>query len=176
MEIIFFLLIFFLNLEISNENCTNYDNDYFCSSTEIDEWDFRCFQTPPKTGSDYKETYQDMHYLMGYAQLKYSLDKKTCTISFITKVNSAKITNFDSNYKLLYIFGEIEKEENYIILNSETDKYPDGISISAKIVQIDNNEIFAKLELEKEYLLWDNIEIIQNETIYRNGQKGSIVE
>ena len=33
-----------------------------------------------------------------------------------------------------------------------------------------------QLELEKEYLLWDNIEIIQNETIYKNGQKGSIVE
>ena len=176
MEILFFTLIIYLNIEISNEDCTNYDNDYFCSSTELDEWDSRCFQTPTKTQSDYKETYQDMHYLIGYAQLKYSIDRKTCTITFITKVNSAKITNYDTNYKLLYTFGEIEKEDNYIILNSETDKYPHGISISAKIIQIDNNEIFAKLELEKEYLLWDNIEIIKNETIYQNGQKGSIVE
>ena len=176
MEIFFALLIIYLNIKISNEDCTTYDNDYFCASSERDEWDSRCFQTPPKTASDYKDTYQDMHYLMGYAQLKYSSDRKTCTITFITKVNSASINNYDSNYKLLYTFGEIEKEENYIILNSETDKYPDGISISAKIVQKDNNETFAKLELEKEYLLWDNIEIIQNETIYQNGQKGSIVE
>ena len=176
MEIIFVLLIIYLNREISNEDCTTYDNHYFCSNPEIDEWDSRCFQTPSKTESEYKETYQDMHYLIGYAQLKYSSDRKTCNITFITKVNSAKIINYDSNYKLLYAFGSIEKEENYIILNSEVDKYPNGISISAKIVQKYNNEIFAKLELENEYLLWDNVEIIKNETIYQNGQKGSIVE
>ena len=72
MEIFFALLIIYLNIKISNEDCTTYDKDYFCTSTEQDEWDSRCFQTPPKTGSDYKDTYQDMHYLMGYAQLKYS--------------------------------------------------------------------------------------------------------
>ncbi|MBP5469931.1 MAG: hypothetical protein J6Z11_11890 [Candidatus Riflebacteria bacterium] len=176
MDIFSFLLIIYFNIKITNEDYTTYDNDYFCSSTEKDEWDSRCFQTPTKYGNDYRETYQDMHYLMGYTQIKYSLDRKNCNITFITKVNSAKIINYDSNYKLLYTFGEIEKEDNYIILNSEVDKYPDGIAISAKIVKSDNNETFEKLELEKEYLLWDNIEIIQNETIYQNGQKGSIVE
>ena len=109
MEIIFFTLIIYLNIEISNEDCTNYDKDYFCSSIEIDEWDSRFFQSPTKTQSDYKETYQDMNYLIGYAQLKYSIDRKTFIITFITKVNSAKITNYDTNYKLLYTFGEIEK-------------------------------------------------------------------
>lgn len=64
-------LLIFLNqiIKIFLDYCSNYDEYYSCSltsiATEQNEWDKRCFQTPRKNGTDYYETYQDMHYLMG---------------------------------------------------------------------------------------------------------------
>ena len=77
----------------SKDECTNINDEYACSSldqtTYPEEYDIRSFQTPPRndTQGNYRETYQDMHYLVGYAQLKYSSDRKICTINFITRVN-----------------------------------------------------------------------------------------
>lgn len=47
--------------------------------------------------------------------------------------------------------------------------------MSIRIVNArDNNITYAKLELKEEYLIWDNPKIVQNETIYEKGKKGSI--
>ena len=153
---IFLLLI----LKILTESCQNFDNDYKCNDNvnqyEYPEsWDENCFQTPPRNDifGNYKSTYQDMHYLVGYAQQKYSSDKKSCTITFITKVNP-KLGIEGQDYKILYKFGDIEQDNNYLIINSDN-SYPEGISISARIVNNKNIEL-VKLTLENGYFLWDN--------------------
>ena len=172
---IFLLLI----LKILTEICQNFDNDYKCNDNfnqyEYPEsWDENCFQTPPRNDifGNYKSTYQDMHYLVGYAQQKYSSDKKSCTITFIIKVNP-KLGIEGQDYKILYKFGDIEQDNNYLIINSEN-SYPEGISISARIVNNKNIEL-VKLTLENEYFLWDN-PIISKDIKYENGKKGVIVE
>ena len=70
-------------------NCIHYENYYDCSRTDMNDWDNRCFQTPKPgfTGDpNYLSTYQGMHYLVGYAQLKYSNNKKYCNINFYTRI------------------------------------------------------------------------------------------
>ena len=162
----------------SKDECTNINDEYACSSldqtTYPEEYDIRSFQTPPRndTQGNYRETYQDMHYLVGYAQLKYSSDRKICTINFITRVNP-KLGEEGKDYKILYKFGEHEQESNtFTVISSMS--YPDGMSISARIIDNNENQI-AKLELEDEYFLWDNPEVEQGPE-YEKGQKGAVVE
>ena len=162
----------------SKDECTNVNDEYACSSLEQttypDSYDIRSFQTPQRndTQGNYRETYQDMHYLVGYAQLKYSSDRKICTINFITRVNP-KLGEEGKDYKILYKFGDREQESNSFTLISSM-SYPDGMSISARIIDNKENEV-AKLELEDEYFLWDNPEVEQGPE-YENGQKGAVVE
>ena len=176
--IIFFLLTGVLSEGETKEECTNLNEEYSCNlsdETEYPEsWDERSFQTPPKndTLGNYRSTYQDMHYIVGYDQLLYSSDKKVCTINFITRVNP-KLGEEGKDYKLLYTFGEKEQESNTITLTSH-DSFPDGMAISVKILDKDEKEI-AKLELEDEYFIWDNPPVNQSPE-YENGQKGAIVE
>ena len=113
-----------------------------------------------------------MHYLVGYTQLKYSSDRKICTINIITRVNP-KLGEEGKDYKILYKFGEREQERNsYTITSSKS--YPDGMNISVRIVDMNGNQL-AKLELEEEYFLWDN-PVIEQGPEYENGQKGAVVE
>ena len=113
-----------------------------------------------------------MHYLLEYAQLLYSSDKKTCSINFITKVNP-KLGTEGTDYKILYTFGKTEQEKNSYKLTSE-DSYPDGLAISAKVVDKEGKQL-AKLELEEVYFMWDNPTVNQGSQ-YEKGQKGAIVE
>jgi len=183
MKLYHLLILSYLIISVSpegetKEECTNLNEEYACNisnDTEYPEsWDERSFQTPPRddTLGNYRETYQDMHYIVGYAQLLYSTDKKVCTINFITRVNP-KLGEEGKDYKILYKFGEKEQESNTITLTSD-DSYPDGMPVSAKIVGNDGKEI-AKLELEDEYFMWDNPPVDQGPE-YENGQKGAIVE
>jgi len=170
------LLSFFI-IGVLCEDCSNLNGEYGCNGDQKEypsDWDERSFQTPPRddTLGNYRETYQDMHYLVGYAQLLYSSDKKVCTINFITRVNP-KLGTAGTDYKILYTFGTIEQESNSITLTSDN-KYPEGMPISAKIVD-NNGKQLAKLELEDEYFMWDN-PIVNQGPQYENGQKGAIVE
>ena len=116
---------------------------------------------------NWRENFQDMHYLVGYAQLKYSSDRKFCTINFITKVNP----NIN-NYKIYYKFGDREQDSNSFTVTSSK-SYLNGFPISSRI-QINGQDV-AKLELEDEFFLWDNPPLNQGSQ-YENGQKGVIVE
>ena len=177
------ILLFCLSLCVlsdgeSKEECTNINDEYSCKSlnqtTYPESYDIRSFQTPPRndTNGNYRETYQDMHYIVGYAQLKYSSDRKMCTINFITRVNP-KLGEEGKDYKIIYKFGEREQESNsYTVISSKS--FPDGMIISARIIDNNENEI-AKLELEEEYFLWDN-PIVEQGPEYENGQKGAVVE
>ena len=177
MKFIQIILLSFFIIGILCEDCSNLNGEYGCNGDQKEypsDWDERSFQTPPRddTLGNYRETYQDMHYLVGYAQLLYSSDKKVCTINFITRVNP-KLGTAGTDYKILYTFGTIEQESNSITLTSDN-KYPDGMPISAKIVD-NNGKQLAKLELEDEYFMWDN-PIVNQGPQYENGQKGAIVE
>ena len=178
MEFIHFLLILILIIGTLNEDCSNLNGEYGCNGDQTvypESWDERIFQTPPRDDieGNYRPTYQDMHYLMGYAQLKYSQDKNTCTVTFITKVNPI-LGKENENYKIFYTFGDIEQESNTITLTNEN-SFPNGMPISAKIIDRDGSYTIAKLELEDEYFMWDN-PIVNQGPQYENGQKGAIVE
>ena len=178
LKIFFFFIINIL--KSIEEECSNWDNKYKCRSNGnfriSNSWDERGFQTPPRNDiyNRYKSTYQDMHYFVGYAQLKYSSNKKNCTISFISRVNPI-LGEEGKDYYILYTFGEIEQESNIINLNSDNDKYPNGMPISARIIDKRTTAELVKLELEEEYFLWDNPKI-NSLPAYENGQKGGIVE
>ena len=172
MNLIKVFLLSVLVIGIISEDCSNLNGEYGCKGDQAaypDSWDERSFQTPPRSSDDpnYRETYQDMHYLVGYAQLKYSSDKQICTITFVTRVNPEL-----SNYQILYKFGDREQESNTFTVTSGQN-YPNGFPISARLLV--NGQDFAKLELEDEYFLWDNPAVNQPPQ-YENGQKGAIVE
>ena len=175
----FLIILIFYSLTYSiSEDCSNLNGEYGCTGENPynypGSWDERSFQTPPRddTFGHYRKTYQDMNLLVGYAQLKYTQDKNTCTINFITRVNP-KLGTKDIDYKILYTFDQTEQESNTITLHSDN-KYPDGMHISARIIDMTGFEL-ATLELEDEYFMWDNPQVNQGWQ-YENGQKGAIVE
>jgi len=171
MQKIHIIFFFILIIKVIND-CALYNYEYFCNNSphyDWNDWDNRCFQAPPKGGNEYYETYQDMHYLMGYAKIKYSSDQTHCTITFYTKINPV----LGNSIKLAYVFGDTEQESNIFELDS-SQKFPYGFNMSAKII-IDG-ETKYQLKLEEEYFLWDVPKVEKDDTIYENGQKGSIVE
>ena len=174
----FYLLILFIS-EIINDSCGVYliDNyKCFYGQNNYSDWDEYCFQTPPRNDTlhNYKESYQDMHYLVGYIQLIYSENQTECTINIITKVNP-KLGIEGIDYRLLYKFGDkMIYDNNFTLTNRQS--YPNGFSSSVRIID-NNKKQIAKLDFENEYFLWDN-KNIQNDkdNLYENGQKGVIVE
>ena len=177
MKFIQSLLLSIFVLGIIAEDCSNLNGEYGCDGDQREypaEWDERSFQTPPKddTLGNYRETYQDMHYLVGYAQLLYSSDKRVCTINFITRVNP-KLGTEGADYKILYTFDTTEQEDSSYTVTSDK-SYPNGMPISARVVDNNGNQL-AKLVLEDEYFMWDNPTVNQGPQ-YENGQKGAIVE
>ena len=108
-----------------------------------------------------------MHYIVGYAQLKYSSDRQICTITFVTRVNQEV-----GDHQIKYTFGDREQDSNTFTVTS-AQKYPEGFHLSARVIK--DGQDFAKLELEDEYFLWDNVPVNQPSQ-YENGQKGAIVE
>ena len=177
MKFIRIILLSILIIGIITEDCSNFNEEYACVGDQREypsEWDERSFQTPPKddTLGNYRDTYQDMRYLVGYSQLLYSSDKRVCTINFITRVNPILGTE-GVDYTILYTFGTTEQEDSSYTVTS-SDSFPDGMPISARIIDANGKEL-AKLELEDEYFMWDNPEVNQSSE-YENGQKGAIVE
>ena len=155
-----------------SEDCSNLNGEYGCQGDQKaypDSWDERRWQTPPRNDEHWKESYQDMHDVVGYAQLKYSSDRRICTIKFIATVNPAL-----GNYQILYKFGDREQESNsFTVTPSQTESYKDGFPISCRVLV--NGQEKAKLVLEDEYFLWDNPTVNQGSQ-YERGQKGAIVE
>ena len=161
-------------------DCGAWNEQYGCDGNNIKE-EYNFFQTPPRSDTDenYKSTYQDMHYLVGYSQLKYNEDKTSCTVNIITFINNQKLQEkLGTNYKLQYKFGNIIKDDNSYTFNiDDSDTPKNGLYISVEIIDQTDGSVFAKLEFEEEYFIWDNPTIVKdNEGVYQNGQKGAIVE
>ena len=145
MNLIKVFLLSVLVIGIISEDCSNLNGEYGCKGDQTaypDSWDERSFQTPPRSSDDpnYRETYQDMHYLVGYAQLKYSSDKQICTITFVTKVNPEL-----SNYQIIYKFGDREQESNTFTVTSGQN-YPNGFPISARLLVNGNMKTVKKVQ------------------------------
>ena len=170
MNMIKLFLLSVLFIGIISEDCSNLNGEYGCQGDQTqypESWDERSFQTPPRGAHNYRETYQDMHYIVGYAQLKYSSDRQICTITFVTRVNQEV-----GDHQIKYTFGDREQDSNTFTVTS-AQKYPEGFHLSARVIK--DGQDFAKLELEDEYFLWDNVPVNQPSQ-YENGQKGAIVE
>ena len=186
---LFIYLVIFSTFKVFflNEDCYDYVDYYICNKTDgggdpnkETNWNERCFQTPYPGGTldpKYQDSYQGMHYLVGYTQLKYSPDHNSCTLNIITRTNPRKI-NLATSHTLIYTFGGNEKYENSYVVTKENDGYPDGLKISVKIVEKNNeNNIIATLNLEDEYFIWNVPKIDNDDESYNlHGQKGAIVE
>ena len=174
------LLIFSLIHQIYLD-CGVWNEQYGCDGTNIKN-EYNYFQTPPRSDTDenYKATYQDMYYLVGYTQLKYNSEKTSCKVKVITFVNTQKLQEKLASYKMQYKFGDIIKDDDSYTFNKDDTNTPkNGLSIIVEIIDTtnENGNVFAKLELEEEYFIWDNPSIVKdNQDVYLNGQKGAIVE
>lgn len=157
------------------EECSNFNNEYPCKDNDMhdwpSDWDQRSFQTPPRGDVHYKESYQDMHLIVGYLQTRYSADKSTATLTFYTRVNEKELP---SDYRIMYTFGEIESSSNTLSI-SKAKSYPNGMKVSCKVISDSAAKIVATLELEDAYFLWDTNPVNQLPN-YENGQKGAVVE
>ena len=161
-------LILTLVLFTTCEDCSNFNNEYTCVDNQTEypaEWDERAFQTPPRNVDYWKPTYQDMHLIVGYVQTKYSEDRKTATLTFITKINTRELP---ADTEILYKFGDVEQSSNVFVVD-DTQSFPDGMKVSCRIPDI------ASLELENLYFLWDN-PVVNQPPSYEKRKKGGVVE
>ena len=182
------LCLLFSSIKNEEENCESFHHNRCTALAEThpdieeysvpEEFDDYAFQTPPRNDAlgNYLSTYQDMRYLVGYAELQYNRKQNLCTITFNTRVNPDLGTE-GIDYYILYTFGDAdEQEDNTYEVNSRDDSYPNGLSLSCRIINRKTSNEVVSLKLQDIYLLWDNVEIDLPDEYYKNGQKGSIVE
>ena len=188
-EISFIILyIIFSTIKSEEESCEafHYNSCVDLAKTHPDieeysvpeEFDDYAFQTPPRNDAlgNYLPTYQDMRYLVGYAQMEYNRKRNLCIITFNTRVNPDLGTE-GIDYYILYTFGDAdEQEDNTYEVNSRDDSYPNGLSLSCRIINRKTSSEVVSLKLQDIYLLWDNVEIDLPDEYYKSGQRGSIVE
>ena len=120
------LLLIFCLIHQIYLNCGVWNEYYGCEGYNINE-EYNYFQTPPRSDTDenYKTTYQDMHYLVGYTQLKYNADKTSCTVKIITFINTQKLEErVGTNYKIQYKFGDIITDDDTITFNKDENNTP----------------------------------------------------
>ena len=116
------------------------------------------WNTPPRGTKRWKEGFQDMNVLVGYAQLKYNEDKTQCTVFVFTK------TAVDLN--LTYEFNGEEQE-------SESKTFDSSFKNILKIkVKAKTGE---QLELEDVDFVW-NSGPLKTPKFDTKGQRGAIVE
>ena len=121
-----------------------------------DEYDIYGFQTPLRNDAlgNYESTYQDMRYLVGWAELTYNAAKTRCSIKFNTRINP-DLGIEDTDYVIYYIFGNFEEQEsNELVLNSKDDSYPNGLSASCRIVNMKTGNEAVSLQLQDIYPLF----------------------
>ena len=81
---ILFHLLIIINNQAIIDSLYSCDINQNAISSLFDE---NCFQTPPKNDilGNYKSSYQDMHYIVGYAQLKYFDNQKNVELLLLLK-------------------------------------------------------------------------------------------
>ena len=184
-------ILTFINLDNTYSNCYFYDDQYNCgSSVTEDTWDQRCFQTPTKGGTAdpvYHNTYQGMHYIVGYLRQKYSEDRTSCQLTIFTRVNLYAVSG--KNYEYVYSFENVENNANlynyyfdshqqevtYTARKSDN-LYEKGIKAFVIIREKSNKAEVARVDFEEVYFLWNVPEMKYEKEFNEKGQKGVIVE
>lgn len=142
-----------------------------------EKYDAYAFQTPPRNDAlgNYRSTFQDMRYLVGWIELKYNGQKNRCNIVFHTRVNPDLGVEGD-DYSIYYTFGDFdEQESNELTVNSRDDSFPNGLTPSCRIINLRTGNEVVSLTLQDIYLIWD-IPEVDTPQEYEDGQRGSIVE
>ena len=134
----------------------------FCNSGESKDmpadYEDRLWNTPPRRSSKWKEGFQDMNTLVGYARIEYSPNQKYASVTVITKTSK--------ELDLTYIFDGVEQEKNW----KTFDRTYKGI-LNIK-VQARSGE---SLELEDVDFVW-NVAPLEKPKYDTKGQRGAIVE
>ena len=142
-----------------------------------DRYDIYGFQTPPRNDAlgNYLSTFQDMRYIVGWIELSYNAAKTRCTVTFNTKVNPDLGIEGD-DYHILYTFGDYEEQEsNELVATSRDESYPNGLSVSCRVINEKTGNEVVSLKLQDVYFIWDNHEV-DTPPEYEDGQRGAIVE
>ena len=189
--IIILNILRYIKLNSLYSTCYFYDNQYNCDSgVNTNEWDSKCFQTPKKGGTEdpvYHDSYQGMHYIVGYVRQKYSEDKTSCQLTIFTRVNLYAING--KNYEYVYSFENLENNANlynyyfnshrqevsYIARKNDS-LYEKGIKAFVTIRENDGKAEVAKVIFEEIYFLWNVPEMKYEKEFNEKGQKGVIVE
>ena len=171
-------------MKFSSQQCVAIE-DTSCSALEKEEGDYEIpakfddhgFQTPPRNDAlgNYYSTFQDMRYLVGWVELTYNAEKTRCIVKFNVIVNP-DLGVEGTDYDILYSFGNYD-EQDYpqIYATSIDDNYPNGMSVSCRIINMKTGTESVALKLQDIYFIWDNQEINTGPE-YKDGQRGAIVE
>ena len=122
------------------------------------EFEGNLWNTPPRESARWKEGFQDMNALVGYAQLKYNSDRTRCTVTVFTKTAIS--------LELKYVF---DGEEQMINHKEFDTSFKNVLKI---VVKARTGEI---LELEDVDFIW-NSEPLRPGRYETNGQRGAIIE
>lgn len=122
-------------------------------------WASHRWNTPPRNSAEWRPSFQDMNTLVGYAQQRYSADRKSCTVNIYTQ--SAKTLS------LKYEFDGVAQETPSKSFDSSYTKV-----LKVKVVAATGES----LELPDIDFIWNVEPLTKREGDFRNGQKGAIVE
>jgi alpha-amylase len=157
---------------IISEDCSNYNGENSCQgqgTTYPDEWSNRSFQIPPRGDPLWRESFQDLHLINGYIQIKYNKEKTSAVLNFVTKLNKSKLPE---GFNVVYTFGNQKLNVNKITVNSGD--YKQQIPVGAEVFD-SNGILLAKLNLDPVDLIWNNVKVNTPQN-YEKGQKGAIIE
>lgn len=130
------------------------------SSGDMEEkWKDHLWNTPPRGSSGWKAGFQDMNVLQGYAQLLYSSDHNSCTVTIITKLHH--------NMTLAYYFDGKAQETPSKSFDSSYKQL-----LHVKVVA----QTGETLELDEIDFLWNVESLNVKYPSLKEGKKGAIIE
>jgi len=119
----------------------------------------RYWQAPVRGDKDYRDTYGDAQYLVGYPQVTYDSSHTTA------RVNVIVFTRSNTTANLRYIYNGVSSTSSVFYASS-------NLTTSLNIQVTDNDK---SLVLEPVDFIWNNPPVNQPPN-YINGQKGAIIE
>ncbi|TMW56820.1 hypothetical protein Poli38472_006830 [Pythium oligandrum] len=129
-------------------------------STENRRW-----QTPPRDDPTWKEEYQDMRSLQGYAHVEYSADRKSATVDVRTFLRDSK------DVSCMYQFNG---KAGFTSTFKATSSLKDALEVVTTCTKSTTNEQWT-LKLDPVNFVWQSTPVDQPESMEK-GQKGAIVD
>ena len=120
----------------------------------------RRWQTPKPGRAKYQPSYQHMHTLVGYADIRYTSPARS-------EADVCIVATHRQNAALTYMFNGDEQSTN---CKRFTTAHKSQVELS-----VSGND-GSSLVLAPVHLQWNNKPLLQRNGDYRNGQKGGVVE